>query len=256
MEKPQLILHIPHSSPSIPCKDGFKIADTILDDEILKLTDWHTDDLFSSAQDITVLAPFSRIFCDVERFQDDNKEAMARFGMGVLYKKTGGGDAMRCVTPELRARILDNYYEPHHRALTAAVKDQLDRWSFAMIIDCHSFPDKPLMRSLNKQTPRPDFNIGTDAFHTPADLVKLSEAFFREKGYSVGIDWPYHGSVTPTEFYQKNPNVSSIMLEVNRKLYLKENSNKKSNDYAHIKRLVRDFLQLIRLNLTETALKA
>ena len=41
----QLILHIPHSSISIPLKDGYVVNDDVLNLELLKLTDWHTEDL-------------------------------------------------------------------------------------------------------------------------------------------------------------------------------------------------------------------
>ena len=84
----QLILHIPHSSVKIPLLNGYIINDALLTSEILKLTDWYTDDLFHSGNDIMVTADFSRLFCDPERFSDDKQEIMSQYGMGVLYEKT------------------------------------------------------------------------------------------------------------------------------------------------------------------------
>ena len=55
--------------------------------EMLKLTDWYTDDLFYSENNEMIIAEFSRICCDPERFTDDNLEVMAQYGMGVLYEK-------------------------------------------------------------------------------------------------------------------------------------------------------------------------
>jgi N-formylglutamate deformylase len=120
-----LILHIPHSSIKIPLKEGYCVSDEMLNQEILKLTDWYTDDLFENEIDYSIKAPFSRIFCDTERFSDDNKEVMAQFGMGVLYEKTDTGAPLRNVTPELRKHILDNYYWKHHNQLTESVSLQL-----------------------------------------------------------------------------------------------------------------------------------
>jgi N-formylglutamate deformylase len=80
----KLVLHIPHSSTTIPKVEGYIVSQSILNSEILKLTDWYTDDLFQNNIDKDVLAPFSRIFCDVERFSEDEKEVMSKFGMGVL----------------------------------------------------------------------------------------------------------------------------------------------------------------------------
>ena len=60
------ILHIPHASIHIPSLEGYEVKRDVLNNEILKLTDWHTDDLFYSAIDEVINAPFSRVFCDVE----------------------------------------------------------------------------------------------------------------------------------------------------------------------------------------------
>jgi N-formylglutamate amidohydrolase len=242
----KLILHIPHSSTIIPIKDGYCVTDEILNQEILKLTDWYTDDLFENETDISIKAPFSRIFCDTERFSDDSQEVMAQFGMGVLYEKTDAGKPLRNVTPELRQQILDNYYWKHHNKLTKSVKLQLQEYGTASIVDCHSFPHKPIIRALDKSSFRPDFNIGTDPFHTPQKWIDASIAFFEEKGYSLGVDKPYEGTIVPMDYYQKDKNVHSIMLEINRALYLDEPSNEKSNQYQKTKQVVQEFLQLIR----------
>ena len=244
----KIILHIPHASATIPLREGYCVSDEILHQEILKLTDWYTDDLFENDIDHSIKAPFSRIFCDAERFSDDNQEIMAQFGMGVLYTKTDEGEEMRKISPELRTRILNEFYWQHHKKLTEAVSEQLEQLDTAMIVDCHSFPQIPINRALDKSSFRPDFNIGTDAFHTPKKLIDASIAFFNEKGYSLGIDKPYSGSIVPMDYYQKNSKVQSIMIEINRKLYLEENSNEKSNSYPEIKKIVQEFLNQIRTN--------
>lgn len=241
-----LILHIPHSSTKVPLIEGYSVSDEILNQEILKLTDWFTDDLFGNEIDYSIKAPFSRIFCDTERFSDDDKEVMAQFGMGVLYEKTDNGAPLRSLTPELRKHILDNYYWKHHNSLSESVRLQLQQFDSATIVDCHSFPQIPIIRALDKSDFRPDFNIGTDAFHTPKKLVDLSIDFFNEKGFSLGVDRPYSGSIVPMQYYQKNNKVQSIMLEINRSLYLNEPSNEKSNSYPKIKQVVQDFLEIIR----------
>ncbi len=244
----QLILHIPHSSVNIPLKDGYVVSDEVLNKEILKLTDWYTDDLFHSPEEISVIAEFSRVFCDPERFSDDSQETMAKFGMGVLYEKSDAGNIIRTVSSELRERILKEYYWKHHGKLSNAVAEQLDKFGSALIIDCHSYPSKPFIRDLNKDDNRPDFNIGTDRFHTPQKLIDISKEFFSSKGYSLGIDWPYSGSLVPLEYYQKNKNVESIMLEINRGLYLNEPTNEKSENYREIKNVTNEFLNEIKNN--------
>ena len=106
----KLILHIPHSSTEIPILDGYVSSHDEIQQEIIKLTDWYTDDLFDSQVDYKIVAPFSRIFCDVERFSDDKLEIMSKVGMGVLYEKLDSDELLRKVTPELRKKILTEYY--------------------------------------------------------------------------------------------------------------------------------------------------
>jgi N-formylglutamate deformylase len=242
----KIILHVPHSSTTVPLTDGYVINNEAMAKEMLKLTDWYTDDLFQSDEHEMIRADFSRIFCDPERFTDDSQEIMAQYGMGVLYEKNDDGELMRVVTPELRTRILRDYYDKHHEKLSNAVNNQLKFFGKALILDCHSYPSKPFKRDLDKNSNRPDFNIGTDSFHTPKHLIEASKDYFENAGYSVGIDWPYKGSIVPLEHYQKNKNVQTIMLEINRALYLKEPTHEKSEGYSEIKRVVGNFIKTIK----------
>ncbi len=247
--KNKIILHIPHSSTNIPLMDGYIVDLISLEKEILKLTDWYTDDLFYSADDEMIIAEFSRIFCDPERFTDDSKEVMAQYGMGVLYEKNDEGDVIRKVTPELKEKVLTENYWKHHEKLSKAVDNQLNIFGTAIIIDCHSYPNTPLIRDLDQTSKRPDFNIGTDNYHTPKKIIDLSMSFFEKAGYSLGIDWPYKGSIVPLEHYHKNKAVQTIMLEINRKLYLNEPSNEKSDNYLDLKSIVGEYINTIRNSL-------
>ena len=247
--KKKIILHIPHSSINIPIEGGYLVDKAILDKEILKLTDWYTADLFHSEVEDMIIADFSRIYCDPERFSDDTQEIMANFGMGVLYEKSDDGVTIRNVTPEYREKVLNDYYKPHHAKLNGSVNNQLKHFGKALILDCHSFSSKPFLRDLDQTLNRPDFNIGTDNYHTPKELTDFAIKFFEEKGYSVGLDWPYSGSIVPIEHYGLNKIVQSIMLEVNRALYLKEPGNEKSAYYPEIKKLIQEFIWSLRATL-------
>ena len=245
----KIILHIPHSSTNIPLYEGYLVDSIVLDKEILKLTDWFTDDLFHSDEDEMIIAEFSRIFCDPERFTDDSQEVMSQYGMGVLYEKNDDGETIRRVTSELKEKVLRNYYWKHHENLSKAVNNQVNLFGNAIIIDCHSYPSEPLKRDLDQNPKRPDFNIGTDSFHTTKELIDISVSFFEKAGYTLGIDWPYKGSIVPLEHFQKNKNVSTIMLEVNRALYLNEKSNQKSELYNQTKQIVRQYIKTIKNSL-------
>ena len=238
----KLILHIPHSATNIPLREGFIADETKIQKEIIKLTDWYTEELFHSDSDEMIVTPFSRLFCDVERFENDEDEIMSKVGMGVLYDRFDNGEVLRNVTTQLREKVVRDYYREHHHRLTQAVTTQLEQEGSALIIDCHSFPSTPLLKAIDQSNNPPDFNIGIDPFHTPSELTAIAIDYFRNLGYSCGLDWPYSGTIVPMDYYQKNKNVHSIMLEVNRKLYLKEPTNNKSSNYEEIKKVIEGFL--------------
>ena len=103
-----LILHIPHSSPYIPAYDGFVVGKEVLNNEINLLTDWFTDELFDLPFP-KIVTHFSRVFCDVERFEDDALEVMSQYGMGMCYTHLDNGEIMRDVNSGLRARIKSEF---------------------------------------------------------------------------------------------------------------------------------------------------
>lgn len=243
---PNLILHIPHASLRIPDYSHYLLPPEEVDAEALYLTDLYTDELFLPAKsDAVIQADFCRVYCDVERFDNDALEPMSKFGMGAAYVRCDDGRELRYLNSTQLTDIIRDYYEPHHTRLTASVDLALSRLNEARIIDCHSFPDKPLRCSFYQGDEKFDFNIGTDAFHTPPQWIEASIQFFTDRGFRLGIDEPYSGSLVPMKHYNNDIRVKSIMLEVNRTLYLNPNHSV-SRRFFETRSVVVDYLGLIR----------
>jgi N-formylglutamate amidohydrolase len=83
---------------------------------------------------------------------------------------------------------------------------------------------------------------------TNQEIQLLTDWYTEQHGYSLGIDWPYAGTILPTQAYKSNAYVHSIMLEVNRKLYLQPNHSAKNNGFDQIKTVIQDWLSLIHSN--------
>jgi N-formylglutamate deformylase len=226
-----MILHIPHSSRIIPenLREQIVLSDADLVAELTLMTDAFTDELFSLPQAATVRFPVSRLVVDVERFPDDTQEPMSKVGMGMIYTRTAHGNTLRRTLQPHETRNLEaHYYEAHHQRLSTEVRNELEKYGKALIVDCHSFPSRPLPCDENQSIPRPEFCIGTDSFHTPRALIEATAQSIRKMGYSVGIDHPYAGTMVPMAFYQQDHRVASIMIEVNRRLYMDELAGTKS----------------------------
>ena len=113
------------------------------------------------------------------------------------------------------------------------------------IVDCHSFPNQPLRCSQYQGDAKFDFNIGTDAFHTPPEWIEVSKKFFADHGFRLGIDEPYAGSIVPIKHYNKDNRVKSIMLEINRTLYMDADYSR-GPQFKEIRDIITEFLEFIR----------
>ena len=143
--------------------------------------------------------------------------------MGVTYTRGSLRQPLREQPSQAkRQELLERYYIPHHQNLTEAVEGALLANGNCLIIDGHSFPALPLPYELQQTAFRPDFCLGTDDFHTPEELVERVEKELESYGYSTARDQPFSGTIVPMKHYRKDRRVQSLMIEINRWLYLGE----------------------------------
>lgn len=227
-----ILIHVPHSSMYIPPEEKRFFLKDDLSKELLKMTDIYCDELFNCGRDMLVF-PVSRLVCDVERFRDDADEPMAEKGMGLAYTKCADGTPLRKISPQKRTAIAGKYYDPHHERFTDMVNEKLHECGRCVIIDGHSFSAEPLPYEMD--TLRPDFCIGTEPFHTPVKLLHTCVSFLRGCGFEVAVNRPFSGTIVPIEHLHSDINVDSVMIEVNRRLYVDSNGNK-TDMFAVIRR--------------------
>jgi hypothetical protein len=80
--------------------------------------------------------------------------------------------------------------------------------------------------------------IGTDLFHTPPSVRDAIIAAAEGEGYSVAVDAPFAGAVVPLSSYQQDRRILSVMIEVNRRLYMDERTGQKRNDFGTVRAAV------------------
>jgi N-formylglutamate deformylase len=159
--------------------------------------------------------------------------------MGVIYTKAEDGRRLRKEpTNKERQELLDRFYHPHHKKVSDLVQNALLEKGTCLIIDCHSFPSRPFLYEQKSNVKRPDICIGTDEYHTPKPLTDKLVQYFENVGLRVAINHPYRGSFVPLQFYHSNPNVRSIMIEVNRALYMNEETGEENKDFPEIQKLI------------------
>lgn len=249
---PTLVVHVPHASRTIPrtVRRRFVPTDSELEIELLRMTDHYTDELFAcdAGQAGSVVYPVSRLVADPERFESDAAEPMAARGMGLVYTATSHQAVLRHgLGAEERRDLIRDYYRPHHERLRNAVAASLRSHQWCLILDAHSFPSTPL--PYESDHARPDYCVGTDAFHTPPWLVRGLMAMLRRGGHTVKLNRPFGGTMVPMRYYERDPRVLSVMIEVNRGLYMNENTGRRSRQFGKVRR----HLAAVRENLVDLA---
>jgi len=217
------------------------LADLELQKELLRMTDSFTDELFppTPVEAARVVFPISRLICDVERFPSDEEEPMATRGMGVVYTRTSNGDILRAQPDaETRHSLLDRWYWPHHSQLGHVVNQVVRRSGVCLIVDCHSFPSVALPYELDQRGQRADFCVGTDSFHTPSFVRDAIIAAVKEAGYSVAVNVPFAGALVPVASYHKDRRIRSVMIEINRGIYMNEHSGVARQEFARVRSTV------------------
>jgi N-formylglutamate amidohydrolase len=185
------------------------------------VTDWYTDELFGIPGIAVSQTPINRVVVDLERYSDDDLEEKAPVGQGVIYTHNARGEQIRReLSKRERHLLLENYYRPWHLNLELNIEQQLARWGYCLLLDCHSFPNEPFAHEDDRGFSRPDICLGMSGSNTPGWLVDSCLDHFLKRGYTVRVDFPYAGCLVPERFLDDG-RVPATMLEINRRLYLK-----------------------------------
>ena len=248
MNSPVLV-HIPHASTAISKGDfkDFLPSAGEMRHELIRLTDWYTDELFGGdwAPQNVVQFQHSRLVVDVERFSSDHEEPCARVGMGATYIKTTRGAPLRNLSPTRREELIKNYYDPYHQIFNEKINQILKSFNRCVIIDGHSYPTAPLPTQINYKS-TPEIGIGTDDLFTSPQLIDLTQNYFKSHGLSVGLNEPFQGTIIPAQIYKsKDCRVQSVMIEVRRDLYINENTAEKNSQFETIKKLIHGYRRLV-----------
>lgn len=230
-EESSVLLHVPHASTEIPAwvRDKLHLDDAQLQTELALMTDAQTEQIARASAALCSVRPWifenqlSRLVVDPERFPDPKQEPMAdpSIGMGAVYTKTAHLDLLRGADSAHERELLKKYFYPYARALTEAVREILEQHKRVTIIDIHSYPaqELPYERLHHADAQRPAICLGFDPFHTPDWLLHAAQDAFR--GFEgVAVNEPFAGTYVPLEFYESDPRVTSIMVEIRRDIYV------------------------------------
>ena len=247
-----VVFDSPHSGSIYPDDFGHSIDRMSL----RRTEDAFIDELFADApgRGATLLcALFPRSYVDPNRSPDDIDPSMlhgtwpyaanpgekAKLGVGLIPTREPGGVVYdRLLSVEEACHRLDTYYWPYHRELEQALDRAQQRTGVFWHVNCHSMPAvSTTVSPEGPGVPRPDFCLGTrDGTTCDGEFVEFVEGVLVDMGYAVTIDDPYKGVELVRRYSDPLRGRHSLQLEINRGLYMDEESITRSEGFAELKR--------------------
>ena len=268
-----LVLDSPHSGTAYPADFAHDCDLQVL----RRAEDTHVEKLYDFAPALGahwIEAFFPRSYLDANRdttevdvglFDEDWPDPVAadpkvlskvRLGKGLIWRSTDDGTpiyARKLSVAEAQTRIAQ-CWQPYHAALAGAIDDAHARHGYSIHINCHSMP--AIASSHATEFPgeaHADFVVGNrDETTSSAALGRLVCEQLSGLGYSVAYNHPYKGVELVRRYGDPGAQRHSIQLEINRKLYMNEDTLALTPGFGPLKTSLRSLVQ--RLLLTDPRL--
>lgn len=248
-----VVFDSPHSGAVYP-PDFETIAPV---DRLRRAEDMYVDALFGSApaQGLALLAAgFPRCYIDPNRAPEDIDQRLldtrwpgeiratekSRLGHGLIWRLCPPDVPIysgKLTVGAVRRRI-EGYYRPYHRALEYALGRLRERFGVAYHVNCHSMPavSAPLVAGGDGARRRADFVLGDrDGATCAPGFTALVRDTLEAMGYTVAINDPYKGVELVRAHSDPAAGRHSIQVEINRALYMDEDSFEKTGNYEVLK---------------------
>jgi N-formylglutamate deformylase len=231
-----VIVEVPHAGLEVDAEALSTLVAPAL--AIGRDADLYVDELYADAPDAgaTLLAAtMSRYVCDLNRSEQDVDRDTVQGATGrasphgLIWRSTTDNRAAiaRPLPKSELDRRLHAYYRPYHDKLDELVRDRLARHGFVILLSGHSMPSR-----------------GRDGHRTTAAPAVIEATERTAERFHLGLahDDPYRGGHTTVRYGRPAAGIHAIQIELNRKLYLDEQTlAKKPNEF----RLIRNFCRAL-----------
>jgi N-formylglutamate deformylase len=238
-----LVLDSPHSGVDYP--EDFRPACELA--VLRRAEDTHVEKLYDFAPALGcawIEALFPRSYLDANRGLDEldttllsepwpepldatpAQLAKVRLGKGLVWRCTDEGLDIydrRLTVAEVRGRI-DSCWRPYHAAVGQAIAQAHARHGYSIHLNCHSMPSVAASHATEfPGLAHPDFVVGDRDGSTASSALSLRLCeLLRGMGYDVTYNHPYKGVELVRRYGDPAQGRHSIQLELNRKLYMDE----------------------------------
>ena len=261
-----LVLDSPHSGVNYPADFGYACDLATL----RQAEDTHVEKLYDFAPAMGVAwieALFPRSYLDANRNVTEIDTSLlqtpwpdpvetdpvvlskVRLGKGLIWRTTDCGQLIyqRVLSvAEVQARIA-RCWQPYHDAVAGAINAAHERHGYSIHINCHSMP--AVASSCATDFPgevHADFVVGDRDGSTACEaLSQLVCAHLQGLGYSVAYNHPYKGVELVRRYSNPRQHRHSFQLEINRRLYMDEQTLVITGGFAALQASLRSLVALL-----------
>ena len=262
-----LVLDSPHSGVAYPPDFLYTCEMSIL----RKAEDTHVEKLYDFAPGLGahwIEAQFPRSYLDANRNTTELDVSLldepwphpvatdpvvlskVRLGKGLIWRTTDDGLPIyeRRLSVDEVIRRIEQCWKPYHAAVVEAIDAAHAAHGYSIHVNCHSMPAVASSHATNFPGEKhADFVVGDrDGSTASPALSQLVCAHLTALGYRVAYNHPYKGVELVRRYSDPAAQRHSIQLEINRKLYMNEETLELNAGFdalkAHLRSLVERLL--------------
>ena len=247
-----LVLDSPHRGIEYP--DDFRFA--VAAKELRRAEDSFVDHLYSAGPGlgaVLIAARFPRSYIDPNRSLLDVDTSLleadwpgpamrsrkTELGIGLIWRVLDSGQPIydrKLSVEEVKQRIV-RYHQPYQRAVKNAMDEAYGHFGAVWHLNLHSMP--AMSSSISEEgpgKPRADFVLGDrDGTTCEPEFTARVGAALRAMGYDVKINDPYKGVELVRAFSDPAAGRHSLQIEVNRRLYMDEETRERNPGYEGLR---------------------
>lgn len=238
--------------------------------EVHRSTSMYLGDLYDvvPTQGATLLyALFPNAYIDANRHETDvdpdlladewagpgtlNPTVKSKLGIGLIHSLAGNSPlySEKLTAADVRQRI-ENYYLPYHNELARIIDANHAAKKISYHISCHSMASIGGRSTLDAGSPRSEIDIGDlNGKSCGPELTALVAKTFSDAGYQVTSNFHYAGAECVTRHGRPADGRHSLQIEINRKLYMDEQSLTKNEGFGKIQAVIAELARVLAADL-------
>lgn len=256
-----VIVDVSRSGREYPAEMRSMVPFTVLHDNV----SMYVDELWGDAPKTgaTMLyAMFPSFWIDANRAEDDIdpeliegdwpvplNPTVSKRGLGLLKSKSRYGEPVheRKLTVDEVMQRLNHYHQPYHRELKRLLDEAKQQFGKVYQLSCHCMSAVGAPTHPDAGKPRADFCVGNlGGKSSSEEFLHFVADQFRALGYTCSVNEPYQGGELNRRYGAPANGVESIMVEINKKLFMDvETFKKKPTGFAEVKEACNHVLRAV-----------